>query len=878
MKQGMELLKRYDPTDVEDKIYSFWEEHNLFDADIDWDKEPFTMVIPPPNITAAMHIGNALQYTLHDVLIRYKRMDGYIACWFPGMDHAGIATQNVVERQLAKENCTRHDLGREKFVEQVWEWKRKCGGHIQQQMKALGLSPDWRRERFTLDDSLSIAVREAFVRLYNEGYIYRDKQLINWCPRCQTAISDVEVIHCEVDDNLYFIRYALQNSTEHITIATTRPETMLGDSAVAVNPTDQLRNSLLGKRVILPLLGRDLPIVDAIEIDPKFGTGILKITPAHDPLDFEIGKRHNLPQINILNNDGTLNENAGPYAGLDRYIARKQIVADLKKCGQIEKIVPYRHSVGHCERCDTPIEPFISTQWFVSMADLAAPAIEVVRTDTIKFTPARWKKLYFDWLEKIKDWCISRQLWWGHGIPAWHCLDCRKITVVTETPQRCSACQSSNIEQETDVLDTWFSSALWPISVMGWPQQTEELKYFYPTSLLITGFDIIFFWVARMIMMGLHFQADIPFKEVYFTPLVEDEHGVKMSSSRGNIIDPLEIKELYGMDALRFSLAQSSSKGRGIRIAMRDIEASRNFLNKIWNMARFVLLKIGDDRPNELPQLQEIEDRWIVSQLTKTTELIRNYFASYSFNLAANALYDFVWHQFCDWYLEIVKQRLDSADNNKEAVAVIYYLLQEILKLLHPFIPFITEEIWQRIDHRESPIAIEPFPVADHNLIDPTAEEIIDLFQRMVKAVRTVRAELRIPQKALIQILINTEDKRIITLMEEKLSVFSTLVNADHIKIDQQITPPENAAKQIVDEAEIFIPLAGLIDMAKERARLEGMLKKTSQELSSLQRRLNDPLFRAKAPADIIDKEEKRAAEYGALESQLQAYIIALKE
>ncbi|MCI2425371.1 valine--tRNA ligase [Candidatus Acetothermia bacterium] len=873
----MELPKRYDPTEVEDKIYSFWEEQALFDADIDWDKEPFTMVIPPPNITSVMHIGNALIYTLHDVLIRYKRMDGYVACWFPGMDHAGIATQNVVERRLATENCTRHDLGREKFVERVWEWKREYGGQIQRQMKALGTSPDWRRERFTLDDDLSMAVCAAFVRLYNEGYIYRDKRLINWCPRCQTAISDIEVIHHEIDGNLYYIRYALQNSADYITITTTRPETMLGDSAIAVNPYDQQKKSLLGKIAILPILERELPIVDAVEVDPKFGTGILKITPAHDPLDFEIGKRHNLPQINIFTNDANLNENAGPYAGLDRYAARKQIVVDLKACGRIEKIIPYRHAIGHCQRCDTLIEPLISMQWFVAMADLAAPAIEVVRTDTIKFIPSRWKSLYFDWLEKIKDWCISRQLWWGHRIPAWYCADCKEITVAIAPPQRCSACQSSKIEQETDVLDTWFSSALWPISVMGWPQQTEELKYFYPTSLLITGFDIIFFWVARMIMMGLYFQGIIPFKEVYFTPLVEDEHGVKMSSSRGNIIDPLEIKERYGMDALRFSLTQASSKGRGIRIAMRDIEASRNFLNKVWNMARFILLEIGDDRPNELPQLVEIEDRWIISQLAKTTELVRNYFASYSFNQAADTIYDFVWHQCCDWYLEIVKQRLNEADN-KDAVAVIYYLLQEILKLLHPFVPFITEEIWQRINNRRSPIAIAHFPCADHNQIDREAEKLVELFQRMVTAVRRVRAELRIPQQALIQVLISTENKMINTMMEKKSRVFSALVGADYVKIDQRITPPANAAKQIVDEAEIFIPLTGLIDITKERARLEGVLTKISKELYALQKRLNNQAFRVNAPAEIIAKEESRAAEYTAMEAQLQAYIVALKE
>ena len=872
----MELLKRYDPAAVEDKIYSFWEENALFNADINRDKKPFTMVIPPPNITSAMHIGNALQYTLHDVLIRYKRMDGYVACWFPGTDHAGIAAQNVVERELAKEGRTRHDLGREKFVERMWEWMRTYGGHIQRQMEALGTSPDWRRKRFTLDPGLSHAVREAFVKLYHEGYIYQDKRLINWCPRCQTAISDVEVIHREIDGNLYHIRYALRNSADHLTIVTTRPETLLGDSAVAINPDDNRYNSLIGNKVILPLLERELPIVDAVEIDPEFGTGVLKITPAHDPLDFEIGKRHNLPQINILSNDGTLNDNAGPYAGLDRYVARKQIVADLKEREQLEKIVPYRHAVGHCERCDTPIEPFISTQWFVSMADLAAPAIEAVRTDTIKFTPQRWKKLYFNWMENIKDWCISRQLWWGHRIPAWHCADCNKITVAAEPPQRCSACQSDNIEQETDVLDTWFSSALWPISVMGWPQQTEELDYFYPTSLLITGFDIIFFWVARMIMMGLHFQGDIPFKEVYFTPLVEDEHGAKMSSSRGNVIDPLEIKDRYGMDALRFSLAQSSSKGRGMRIAMRDIEASRNFLNKIWNMARFILLKIGDDRPNELPELVEIEDRWIISRLTKTTELVRNHLESYSFNHAADILYDFVWHQFCDWYLEIAKVRLDESDD-KSAVAVIYYLLQEILKLLHPFIPFITEEIWQRIDSKRSPIAIEPFPSAEHRAIDSEAEELVDLFQRMVKAVRTVRAELRIPQKALIQVFINTQNKKITALMKKKTTAFSTLVGADHVEIDQTITPPVNAAKQIVDETKIFIPLAGLIDIAKERARLESTLRKITKEFSSLQKRLNDRSFRAKAPAEIITREEKRAAEHTALQRQLKEYIAVLK-
>ncbi len=872
----MQLSKRYQPSQVEGRLYRFWEERGFFHVKADPSRDKrFSMVIPPPNITSAMHIGNALQYTLHDIVIRYKRMDGYVACWFPGMDHAGIATQNVVEKELAKEGLTRHDLGREKFVERIWDWKERYGGHIRRQLKALGTSPDWERERFTLDEGLSRAVREVFVRLYEEGKVYRGERMINWCPRCQTALSDIEVIHYEEPGDLYTIRYALKDSEDVIEIATTRPETMLGDTAVAVHPNDPAHAHLVGKTAILPLLGRELPIVPSEAIDPEFGTGILKVTPAHDPVDFEIGRQHSLRSINILNGDGTLNENADAYAGLTVEEARTRVIEDLKTALVLVKVEPYPHSIGHCQRCDTPVEPLISNQWFVRMKELAAPAIEAVRSDEVMFIPKRWKRLYFDWMENIKDWCISRQLWWGHQIPVWYCQACGETIVSREDPARCPTCRSAEIHQDSDVLDTWFSSALFPFSVMGWPEETAELNYFYPTSLLITGFDIIFFWVARMIMMGIHFMGKVPFRQVYFTPLIEDEHGIKMSSSRGNIIDPLEVKDSYGMDALRFTLAQSTSKGRGMRVAMRDIESSRNFLNKIWNMARFVLLNLGDERPGLPDEISELEDRFILSRLSRTILTIRANLDAYNFNLASESLYAFIWHDFCDWYLELAKVRL-AFKQDQAVKGILYHVLKEILKLMHPFVPFISEEIWQILGEEPVSLSIAAFPQPAAS--DSQAEEKMAAFQEVVSAVRTIRAELNVPQNARLKVLVRTFNPELSALLKRKSQALNALVGADEWQIKEDISAPPGSARQVLTDAELFVPLTELIDINAECSRLRKELNQVKTELAKAMRNLANPSFLKQAPPEVVKKEHKKQEELLAKQERLQANLTALEE
>jgi len=870
----MELSKRYQPSEVEGKLYHFWEEGAFFHAEIGKkNAKRFSMVIPPPNITSAMHIGNALQYTLHDIIIRYKRMNGYIVCWFPGMDHAGIATQNVVERALAKEGLTRHDLGREAFVKRVWEWKDQYGGHIQKQMRALGTSPDWRRERFTLDPGLSRAVREVFVHLYEEGKIYRGERMINWCPRCETALSDIEVEHHEVVGSLYYVRYPLQGGG-HVVIATTRPETMLGDTGVAVNPHDKRYQHLIGKTAILPLLDRELPIVGAEEVEPEFGTGVLKITPAHDPIDFEIGKRNRFASINILRSDGTINENGGPFAGMSREEAQSAIIQALREKGLLEKVVPYPHAVGHCQRCDTMVEPLISKQWFMKMEELAAPAIEAVRSDRVEFVPKRWKRLYFDWMENIKDWCISRQLWWGHQIPVWYCNDCNEMIVSRETPTTCPACDGTNLRQDSDVLDTWFSSALFPFSVMGWPDKTPELEYFYPTSLLITGFDIIFFWVARMIMMGLHFMGEVPFRQVYFTPLIEDEHGMKMSSSRGNIIDPLEVKESYGMDALRFTLAQSSSKGRGMRVTMRDIEASRNFLNKVWNMSRFILLNLDDERPPLPSKVSELEDQFILSRLAATIESVRENLDAYNFNLAIEGLYAFTWHDFCDWYLELAKVRLNGGDD-RAAKGILYHVLKEILKLLHPFVPFISEEIWQTLNEEPEAICIAPFPQPGAR--DPEAEEDMDLFREVVGAVRTIRAELNVPQSARLTVFVKTSSQKFTTLITEKTDALNALTNVEAWQVGEEISAPAGSARQVLADADLFVPLAEWIDIEVERVRLRKELTQVEADLEKVEKNLDNAAFLKRAPRPVVEKEESKREEFVAKKVRLQANLAVLE-
>jgi len=874
----MELSKRYQPARVEGRLYSFWEEGDFFRVKPDQrGTKPFSIVIPPPNITGRLHLGHALNNTLQDIVIRQKRMDGHAACWFPGTDHAGIATQNVVEQVLAKEGTSRHEIGREAFVDRVWQWKEKYGSEIIDQLKSLGSSCDWSRLRFTLDQGLSLAVRQAFLQLYDEGLIYQGDYMINWCPRCETALSDIEVEHHEIEGNLYYVHYPLEDDG-HVTIATTRPETMLGDTGVAVNPNDERYRGLIGKTAILPILSRRLPIVGAEEVDPEFGTGVLKITPAHDPTDFEIGKRCGLATANILNGDGTINENGGPFASMDRAQARQAVVKRLQEEDLLEKVVPYRHAVGHCQRCGTAVEPLISNQWFVRMKPLAEPAIEAVRAGRIQFVPQRWTKVYFEWLENIRDWCISRQLWWGHRIPVWYGPDgtafAAQETSVANTQALAHYGREVDLHQEDDVLDTWFSSSLWPFSIMGWPNDSDDLQCFYPTSLLVTAFDILFFWVARMVMMGLHFMGDIPFHKVYITPLIVDERGQKMSKSSGNIVDPMEVKETYGMDALRFTLARSSSKGRSMRFSETQLAEARNFLNKIWNMARFILMTLGEQRPQLPDAVTELEDRFILSRLADTIETIRSNLDAYNFNLAGESLYAFIWHDFCDWYLELAKVRL--ASTNETAVkGILYHVLKKILKLLHPFVPYISEEIWQVLGERPASLSIASYPRPGSR--DNEAEADMAVFQEVVSGVRTIRAELNVPQKACPEVLVRTADPKLTELLRRKVQALHALAGTSGLQVGEDLRAPAGSARQILTDAELFVPLGGLIDVDAERSRLHKELNQVHTDLAKAESKLADPSFLQQAPADVVEKERRKKAEFVTRCERLQANLAALE-
>jgi len=873
----MELSKRYQPAQVEGKLYRFWEEGDFFRVKLDQGKnDPFSIVIPPPNITGRLHLGHALNNTLQDIVIRQKRMDGSTACWFPGTDHAGIATQNVVEQMLAKEGTSRHEIGREAFVDRVWQWKEKYGSEIIEQLKALGCSCDWSRLRFTLDQGLSRAVRQAFLQLFDEGLIYQGDYMINWCPRCETALSDIEVEHKEIEGNLYYVRYPLENGG-HVTIATTRPETMLGDTGVAVNPGDERCRDLIGKTAILPILDRRLPIVGAEEVDPEFGTGVLKITPAHDPTDFEIGKRSGLATVNILNGDGTINENGGPFASMDREQARQAVVKRLQEGDLLEKVVPYRHAVGHCQRCGTAVEPLISNQWFVRMKPLAEPAIEAVRAGRIQFVPQRWTKVYYDWLENIRDWCVSRQLWWGHRIPVWYGPDGTAFAAQESSAAGTQALahygREVELHQEDDVLDTWFSSSLWPFSIMGWPDDSDDLRCFYPTSLLVTAFDILFFWVARMVMMGLHFRGEIPFHRVYITPLIVDERGQKMSKSSGNIIDPMEVKETYGMDALRFTLARSTSKGRSMRFSESQLAEARNFLNKIWNMARFVLMTLGEQRPELPDEITELEDRFILSRLAGAIETIRANLDAFSFNLAGESLYAFIWHDFCDWYLELAKVRLTSAGETA-VKGVLYHVLKEILKLLHPFVPYISEEIWQTLGEPPSSLSIASYPQPGSR--DDEAEADMAVFQEVVSGVRTIRAELNVPQKARPEVLVRTANSGLADLLGHKVEALHALAGTSALQVGEGIHAPKGSARQILTDAELFVPLAGLIDVDAERSRLHKELNQVCTDLARTERKLEDSAFLERAPEEVIEKERRKKAEFVTRHERLEANLATL--
>ncbi|MFH1609714.1 MAG: valine--tRNA ligase, partial [Candidatus Bipolaricaulota bacterium] len=863
---------------VEPRILQMWERSDLWRCDPASGKPPFSLVIPPPNITGRLHLGHTLVYTLQDLVIRYKRMAGHEACWFPGTDHAGIATQNVVERALAKDGITRGDLGREAFEARVWQWKERYGGEIVDQLKVLGCSCDWSRQRFTLDAGLSRAVALAFVRLHRDGLIYRGDYMINWCPRCETALSDIEVEHEELNGHLYHVRYPLEGGG-HLTIATTRPETMLGDTGVAVNPSDDRYRGLIGRTAILPILGRRLPVVGADEVDPAFGTGVLKITPAHDPLDREIGKRHGLPAVDILNPDGTINENGGPFAGMDRFQAREAILERLGAEGLLEKVVPYRHAVGHCQRCRTRVEPRISTQWFVRMKPLAEPAIEAVRAGRITFIPDRWAKVYFDWLEGIRDWCISRQLWWGHRIPAWYGPDGSTFIGLDEGEARELAREHYGrdvpLRQDEDVLDTWFSSALWPFSVMGWPEETAELKLFYPTSVLVTAFDILFFWVARMAMMGLHFMGEVPFREVLITPFVVDEHGQKMSRSRGNMIDALEVKESHGMDALRFTMAQSSSKGREMRVSMRQLDEARNFENKLWNMARFVLTNTADLPPGlDLGDRERgWEDRWILSRLSRLADKVREELDRYNFHLASEALYHVTWHELCDWYLELAKLRLQGSDAVARTTCqlVLREALDTAVRLLHPFMPFLTEEIWQHMG-REGALARTEYPRSRAEWIDAKAEGHLNRLMGLIREVRAVRAEVAVPAAAEVELVLISGAGA-----AELAAVFAPaigrLARAASVRHRPGVRPPPGAARGVAGEIAFFLPLSGVVDWEAVRVRIQRDLSQVDEALGKLDARLSNPQFRERAAPDVVAKAEAEAEALRVRRSRLERHL-----
>ena len=853
-----ELEKVYDPKQVEDKTYRFWMEKGYFHAEPNPQKKPYTIVIPPPNITGQLHLGHALDCTLQDSIIRFKRMQGYEALWLPGTDHASIATEAKIVEAMRKEGVTKEDLGREGFLERAWEWKKTYGGKIVEQLKKMGSSCDWERERFTLDEGCSEAVKEVFVRLYEKGLIYRGERIINWCPHCLTSISDAEVEYEEHDGHFWHIRYPLSDGSGYLEIATTRPETLLGDTALAVHPDDERYKDLVGKTVILPLVGREIPIVADSYVEMDFGTGVVKITPAHDPNDFEVGLRHNLPVINVMNDDATINENGGKYQGMDRYECRKQIVLDLESEGFLVKVEDHKHNVGSCYRCSTTVEPRVSKQWFVKMEPLAGPAIEAVRSGETKFVPDRFSKIYYHWMENIRDWCISRQLWWGHRIPAWYCQDCGEVIVAKEEPHTCPKCGGCHLEQDPDTLDTWFSSALWPFSTLGWPRQTEELKYFYPTSTLVTGYDIIFFWVARMIMAGVENTGKSPFPTVFIHGIVRDAQGRKMSKSLGNGIDPLKVIDEYGADALRFTLATNNSPGNDMRFVEEKVKASRNFANKIWNATRFILMNLSDevDKP-ELPQLLQTEDKWILSKLNTLIKEVTDNLEKFELGIAVQKLYDFIWDVLCDWYIELTKSRIQAGgESAKSAQKVLIYVMNQCLKLLHPIMPFITEEIWQAIPNDCESIMIAPWPQYQEDLCFRQEEEDFEKVMSAIKAIRNRRAEMNVPPSKKARVLIKTLDTDV---FESGAMFIERLASASEVKVSgvapQQGEDFSDAVQVITDSARIFIPLDELVDKEKELARLEKERKACEKDIAMVEQKLSSQGFIEKAPQNVVEAE-----------------------
>jgi valyl-tRNA synthetase len=887
MKQ-MTLATVYDPKTVEENWYQFWTEHNYFRAEVDPAKKPFCIVMPPPNVTGSLHLGHALDNTLQDILTRWRRMQGYSTLWLPGTDHAGIATQARVEEQLATEGVSKYDLGREKFLERVWEWKHQYGTRITNQLRLLGSSCDWSRERFTMDEGCSEAVREVFIDLYHRGLIYRGDYIINWCPKCQTTISDIEVEHVERDGNLWHLKYPIKDSREHIVVATTRPETMLGDTAVAVHPEDSRYKHLIGQTVILPLMWREIPIIADEYVESEFGTGAVKVTPAHDPNDFEMGLRHQLPQVVVIGQDARMTEQAGRYAGMDRYACRAQVVQDLENLGLLHKKEEHHHAVGQCYRCDSVVEPLVSKQWFVRMKPLAEPAMEVVKQGRTRFVPERFSRIYLNWLENIRDWCISRQLWWGHRIPVWYCQACGEVICQKDDPTNCPQCGGQNLRQDPDVLDTWFSSGLWPFSTLGWPEKTAELTYYYPTTVLVTGRDIIFFWVARMIFSGLAFMNEVPFREVLIHGLILDAQGRKMSKSLGNGVDPIEVIEQYGADTLRFMLITGTTPGNDVRFHLEKLDQTRNFANKVWNASRFAILNLTDFVPDsseeEAPQTDTslaLADRWILSRYNRAVDEVTRHLNNYDIGEAAREVYEFIWNEFCDWYIELVKPRLygrETEESKRQAQKILHYVLNNTLKLLHPFMPFLTEELYQHLPHQHESIMIAPWPIFREAQASAAAEREMGLLMDIIRSIRNLRAELKLPPGREVEIILVCGDQEILSTINQGTGYIQNLATVSKIEVYSELAErPRQALTAVVGSAEIYLPLAGLVDLNKEIARLEKEVDLMDKEISRLDKKLSNQGFLAKAPAAVIDKEKAKLVEYQVKKETLVKRLAALR-
>ena len=880
-EQGNNIPKVYDPQSFEKKWYQYWEENKFFHAEVDKSKKPYSMVIPPPNVTGQLHMGHALDNTLQDILIRYHRMQGFNTVWVPGCDHAGIATQAKVEGALREEGTNRYELGREKFLERVWDWKEQYGNRIMYQLRTLGSSCDWDRQRFTMDEGCSKAVREVFVSLYEKGLIYQGTRITNWCPDCNTAISDIEVEHETEQGHLWHLRYQVKGTDQYVEIATTRPETMFGDTGVAVHPDDERYKDIVGKTLILPIVNREIPLFADEYVDKSFGTGAVKVTPAHDPNDFEMGQRHHLEEIKVISNTGKMMEGAGKYEGMDRYECRKALVKELEELGVLVSVEEHEHAVGHCSRCHSTIEPLVSKQWFVKMDSLAKPAIEAVKSGKIQFVPERFSKTYIQWLENIRDWCISRQLWWGHRIPAWYCDDCGQTSVSRTDLTECPHCHSKHIHQDEDVLDTWFSSGLWPFETMGWPEKTEELEHFYPTATLVTGYDIIFFWVARMVMMGLEFGKDIPFKHVFIHGLVRDSQGRKMSKSLGNGIDPVEVVEKYGADTLRFMLITGNTPGNDMRFYWERVESARNFANKIWNASRYMLMNLEGFDKDFVPAEEDytLSDRWILSRYARTVRDVTENLDKFELGEAGRMIYEFLWNEFCDWYIELTKARLYDTENvraRNTALYVLSHVLEGTLRLLHPFMPFLTEEIWQKVPHAENikSIMISEWPQADAARISDAIEAQMTAIMESIKSIRNMRAEVGAAPSKKSEVILNFKDESLREVFTENTGYLDKLASSEPVTIlPAGAAAPENAMAGVVNGVEIYLPLKGLIDVEKETARLNKELEKLEKEIKRLAGKLSNEGFLKKAPEQVVAGEKEKLAGYEEKKKSVESRI-----